>query len=95
MTIITIDCSSPTSAQAAVSAVEAGELWGVDMGTTSRASTYSDRVLIECTKTRNLALIDACPAGETYNIGYSISTPDSFTEADEVSKAWFLRGKLE
>jgi hypothetical protein len=94
MTIITIDCSSPTTAETIVSAVQAGELWGVDMGTTSRASTYSDHVLIECTNTRNLALIDACPPGETYNIGYSISTPDSFTEAGAIEKAWFLRGKL-
>ncbi len=94
MSIITIDCSSSISAQVIVSAVEAGELWGVDMGTTSRVSTYSDRVLIECTNTRNLALMDVCPEGETYNVEYSISTPDSFTEADAVSKAWFLRGML-
>ena len=77
-----------------VAAVEAGELWGVDMGTTSKASSYSDYALIECTNTRNLALMDACPEGETYTVEYSISTPDSFTETDGVSKSWFLRGML-
>ena len=94
MTIIMIDCSSSSTAQTVVTAVEAGELWGVNMGTTSKVSSYSDRVLIECTNTRNLALLDACPEGETYIVEYSISDPDSFTETDAISKSWYLRGKL-
>jgi len=94
MTIITIDCSSSSAAQGVVADVQSGELWGVSMGTTSKASSYSDRVLIECTNTRNLAIMDACPEGDTYNVEYSTSDPDSFTSADAVSKSWFLRGML-
>ena len=94
MTILTIKCSSSTTAQTVVTAVDAGELWGVNMGTTSKVSSQSNHVLIECTNTRNLALLDACPEGETYIVEYSISDPDSFTETDAISKSWFLRGKL-
>lgn len=94
MSILTIDCSRSSTAQTLVAAVEAGELWGVNMGTTSKVSVQSDHVLIECTTTRNLALLDACPAGDTYTIVYSISNPDTFTQTDAISRSWYLRGKL-
>ena len=59
MTILLIKCSSSSTAQQVVADVQAGELWGVDMGTTSKVSAYSNYTLIECTKTRHLNLFDA------------------------------------
>tara|TARA_R110000751_G_scaffold227157_3_gene329067 strand:+ start:458 stop:745 length:288 start_codon:yes stop_codon:yes gene_type:complete len=94
MTILTIKCSSSTTAAAVVSEVQAGALWGVDLGTTSKVASQSNYVLIECTNTRNLALLDACPMSETCVIEYSLSDPDSFGQTDAVSKSWFLRGRL-
>jgi len=94
MTIILIDCSSSSGAQSVVTDVEAGELWSVNMGTTSKVSSYSTYALIECTNTRNLALMDNCPEDGSFSVEYSMNEPDSFTEGEPVSKAWFLRGKL-
>ena len=94
MTVILIDCSSSSGANSVVAAVESGELWEVDMGTTSKVSSYSTYALIECTNTRNLALMDNCPEDGSFTIEYSMNEPDSFTEGGPVSKTWFLRGKL-
>ena len=94
MSIILINCSSTYGAQSVVADVEAGELWGVSLGTTSKVSSYSNYVLIECTNTRNLALLDNCPEGGSFSVEYSISEPDSFSEGGPIQKAWFLRGKL-
>ena len=94
MTTILINCSSSSVAQEVVDDVQAGELWGVDMGTTSSASSYSNYALIECTKTRNYSLHDSVPDFEKYSIELSQIEPDSFTEAPTPHKLWYLRGKL-
>lgn len=94
MTIILVNCTSTYGAQSLVTDVEAGDLWGVNMGTTSKVSSYSHYALIECTNTRNLALMDNCPEDGTFTIEYSRNEPDSFSESEPSSKAWFLRGKL-
>ena len=94
MTVILIDCNSSSGANSIVAAVESGELWGINMGTTSKVSSYSHYALIECTNTRNLALMDNCPEDGSFSVEYSMNEPDSFTEGEPVSKAWFLRGKL-
>ena len=44
MTTLLINCSSSSVASSVVAEVEAGELWTVDMGTTSRAASYSNYV---------------------------------------------------
>ena len=64
MTYILINCTSTGRAQDVETAANAGQLWGVDMGTTSKAASYGNYALIECSKTRNLALIDAMPQPE-------------------------------
>jgi hypothetical protein len=94
MTVILIDCSSTNGAQDVVEAVESGSLWGVSMGTTSKVSSYSHYALIECTNTRNLALMDNCPEDGSFTIEYSMNEPDSFGESGPTCKTWFLRGKL-
>jgi phage protein U len=94
MTTILINCSSSSAAQELVDAVAAGELWGVDMGTTSSATSYSNYCLIQCTKTRNYSLHDKVPDSVKFSIELSQTEPDSFSEAQIPWKMWYLRGKL-
>jgi len=95
MTCITIiECSSSAAAQEVVSDVEAGELWGVNMGTTSKSSSYSNWALVESNKTRNYALLESVPEGERFEIRLSVIEFPSFTESGLESKIWFLRGKI-
>tara|TARA_Y100001973_G_scaffold96595_1_gene151524 strand:+ start:286 stop:570 length:285 start_codon:yes stop_codon:yes gene_type:complete len=94
MTILFIKCSSASTAQQIATDVEAGSLWGVDMGTTSKVAAYSNYALIECTVTRYLGLIDAEKDVEKYEITYGTTDPDSFSEAPADWKVWFLRGRL-
>jgi hypothetical protein len=94
MTILLIKCSSSSTAQQVVADVQAGELWGVDMGTTSKVAAYSNYTLIECTKTRHLNLFDADKDPDKFEITYGTTDPDSFTDAPVDWKTWYLRGKL-
>tara|TARA_R100001594_G_C4017485_1_gene258394 strand:+ start:609 stop:908 length:300 start_codon:yes stop_codon:yes gene_type:complete len=89
-----IKCSSSSTAQQVVADVKAGELWGVPMGTTSKASAYSNYALVVSNKTINYALLEAVPSGETYDIWHSQIKCDSFTESNLEEKLWFLRGKI-
>ena len=70
MTILLIKCSSSSTAQQVVADVEAGELWGVDMGTTSKVAAYSNYCLIECTETRHLNLFDAEKDPDKFEISF-------------------------
>jgi hypothetical protein len=92
MTIIFIEATGTASADEIVAAVQAGALWGVDMGTTSKSAAYSDRALVECTKTRADALVEACP--EDLSVSLFDSAPCSFTSADDGCQVWYLRGKM-
>ncbi len=90
--ICLFETSSTSAAEDIVSAVEAGELWGVDMGSTSKSSSYSNYALVECTANRALQITDVIPDGV-----FLASTQDevpSFTDSDGSAKTWYLRGKL-
>jgi len=89
-----ICCSSASAAQAVVEDVQAGELWGVSMGTTSKAASYSNYALVDATQTRTLALLDSVPDEDKFEIQSSLINADSFTDADLDWKVWFLRGRL-
>tara|TARA_B100001250_G_C19294885_1_gene569216 strand:+ start:241 stop:528 length:288 start_codon:yes stop_codon:yes gene_type:complete len=89
-----VKCTTSASAQEIVDSVEAGNLWGVSMGTTSRASSYSNFVLIESTKTRNYSILESGFDESKFDIQISQIDVDSFTESDIDAKAWFLRGML-
>lgn len=94
MTLLLLKCSSSSAAQQVVTDVQAGELWGVDMGSTSKVASYSNYALVECTETRHLNLFDAEIDLDRYEIIYGTTDPDSFTEAPVDWKTWYLRGKL-
>ena len=93
--ITLIKCTSAAAAQQIVTDVQEGELWGIDMGTTSKASAYSNFALVESNKTRNYALLESVPEGDKFDIQISTIQCDSFTEAELDFKIWFLRGKIE
>ena len=89
-----IRCSSASAAQGIVADVQAGELWGVNMGTTSKSSSYSNYALVDATETRTLALLDNVPDEEKFDIQSSLIDADSFSDADLDWKIWFLRGRI-
>ena len=93
MAILLIETTGSTASNNIVSAVGAGLLWGVSMGTTSKAACYSDRALIECSKSRADLLLINCPNEEAVSV-YD-GDPASFAASDEKCQIWFLRGKLE
>ena len=93
MAIILIEASSSSAAEEIVTTSETGELWGIDLGTTTKASSYSKYVLLELTTTRSFNLANAAPEDEV-TIELQENDPPSFTDSTSESKSWYLRGKL-
>ena len=91
MIITLLEMTSSTAADQIVTDVEAGELWGVNLGTTSKAASYSNWVLVSATATRSNAIYNAIPE-EVGNVLQE--DPGSFTDAPMPLKAWYLRGML-
>ena len=92
MAFILFESTSPSAADDVVTAVDAGELWGMDMGTTSKAASYSNYALVECTTTRSENLADYVP--EETNMVLWETGAQSFTAAGVTAKTWYLRGQL-
>lgn len=92
MDIILFETASSAAADDIVAAVQAQSLWGVDMGTTSKATSYSNYAVVEATATRVSNLFAAMPE----NVGMEVHIHDvySFTDASSEEKLWYLRGKL-
>lgn len=92
MDIILFEAASSAAADDIVAAVQAQSLWGVDMGTTSKATSYSNYAVVEATATRVSNLLGAMPE----NVGMEVHIHDvySFTDASSEEKLWYLRGKL-
>ena len=90
--ICLFETKSTSAAEDIVDAVGAGELWGVDMGTTSKSSSYSKYALVDCTANRAIQITDVIPD----DIFLSVTEDDisSFTDADASGKTWYLRGML-
>ena len=89
MALILIETTTPNGI---IDSVGTGTLWGISLGTTTKASTYSDYVLIDCTKTRAINLCNAAP--EDMDIPILDNEPDSFTETTHMGKVWYLRGLI-
>ena len=92
MDIILFETSSTQAADDVVADVQAGNLWGVEMGTTSKSASYSNYAVVEATATRVYGLLDSVPE----NVGMEVHIHDiySFTDASSEEKLWYLRGKL-
>jgi len=92
MDVILIKTGNSAGANEIVEAVELGTLWGVDMGTTSKASSYSNFALVECTATRAINLLGLIPENTEFEM--HLHEVYSFTEASSEEKLWFLRGMI-
>jgi|TARA_R100000084_G_scaffold50485_1_gene21026 hypothetical protein len=92
MDVILFETSSSAAADDIAAAVQAQQLWGVDMGTTSKSASYSNYVVVEATATRVSNLMAAIPD----DVGMEVHIHDiySFTDASSEEKLWYLRGKL-
>lgn len=92
MDVILFKTTSTQAADEIVAAVEASNLWGVDMGTTSKAAAYSTWVVVEATATRVSNLLGSIPEGVDMELHYH--EIHSFTDASSQEKLWHLRGKF-
>ena len=92
MDVILFETTSTSAAEDIVAAVEASSLWGVDMGTTSKAAGYSNYVVVEATANRVSNLISSMP--ETVEMEIHYHEIQSFTESTSDEKLWYLRGKF-
>ena len=90
--VILFKTSSAQAADDIVEAVLAQELWGVDMGTTSTASSYSNFVVVESTATRASNLLSSIPENVDFEMHYHNIC--SFSDASSEEKLWYLRGKI-
>ena len=90
--VILFNTTSTTAADDIVTAVEAGSLWEVDMGTTSKASSYSTYALVEATPTRATNLLGSMPD----HVGMEMHCHNicSFSDASSEEKLWYLRGMI-
>lgn len=95
MAMALIKCSSSSTASNLVDEVETGTLWGVSLGTTTRATKYSNFCLLDITETRAMELYSVNPLPETYEFCTINAYVDSFSESGTEDKVWYLRGKLE
>jgi len=93
-TVLLFHCNTTNTAASIVSDTEAGSLFSVDMGTTSKAASYSRWAIVECTQTRADAVVVGDFNPEDISVSASISEPESFTDGDVMEKMWYLRGKL-
>ena len=92
MTIILIQAANATQAAEVVEQIEAGSLWGVDLGTTSSGASHESWILVRCTLTRASNLTSAAPEG--FDVDLQDNDPASFSDSTLDQKAWYLLGKL-
>jgi hypothetical protein len=95
MSLLLLYCNTSSTADSIVADVDAGSLFSVSMGTTSKAASYSRWCIVECTETRANNILAADYDREDIDLVYYTTAPDSFTEADSLQKMWYLRGKLD
>ena len=94
MAFILFYCNTPETASSIASDVQAGTLFSVSMGTTSKAASYSRWALVECTDTRADNIVVGDYDREDISVSAFPSHPESFTDADVMGKMWYLRGVI-
>ena len=93
MAFLMYEATSTSAAEDFVEAVVAGELWSYsNFGTTTKASSYSNYVLIELTEFRSMQLSDYKP--DNVNEIMWLKNEKSFSDGDANEKLWYLRSKL-
>ena len=85
-----LDTTSSSAASDIVSDAESGTLWGVDLGTTTKIASYSDKVFILATRTRVDALVESRPEG-VEDVAL-FADMRSFTDGAIDEQVWYLYG---
>ena len=92
MALLLIEAASTTAADSIETEARSGSLYGVNLGTTTKISSYSNFVLLDLTQARSLAVCDVLPRGvDSPMLSFE---PSSFTQAEPDGKVWYLRGLL-
>jgi hypothetical protein len=92
MDLVLMKLNSSSAASNIVDEVAAGSLWGVDLGTTSKAASNDSYALVEATANRVSNLVAACP--DSVDLLLQYHNAPAFTDLTEDNKCWFLRGRL-
>jgi len=88
-----VQVTGSSAADQVVADVTAGSLWSVSMGTTSKAASYSDLVVVTATETRMAQLEDTAP--EEVEILLIIKGVEAFSNRSDSAKFWSLLGIAE
>ena len=88
-----IRTKSSAAADQIVTDVGAGSLWGVSMGTTSEAASYSNRAIVTATSNRMTDLEDAAP--EDVELLLTIAGVEAFSNRSDSAQFWCLLGIAE
>ena len=92
MTLLLLEATSTSGATAIKAEADTGTLYGVNLGTTTKSSTYSNLVLLELTQTRAFAICEVLP--DEVESPMMDMDAMSFSSAGPECQIWFLRGKL-
>lgn len=91
-TVLLILCPSAAIASGYATDAASGSLWGVDLGTTSRATTVGPQLAIDTTSTRATKLVSASPERESFSMWEGIPSPSKFTGAEA---AYYALGLMD
>ena len=91
MNLISFLCSSSSSANALKADADTGNLWGVDLGTTTKSEAVGKRLVIYCTETRGAALFSAAEARQQI----ASLSPPALTKMDPVCAMFYALGKMD
>lgn len=91
MNLISFLCSSSSAANALKADADTGNLWGVDLGSTTKSEVVGNRLVIYCTGTRGAALFAAAEARE------EIATldPPALSKMKSPDAMFYALGKMD
>ena len=96
MNILYLELPGNTAAAMAVDVAAAGELWGVDLGTTSKIAGYANGLVIAATEARISALSQhLCDTDGDGVTAYSIREEVAFSSMAEEEAIAYLLGRAD
>lgn len=92
MALLLLEATSTSKATAIKAEADAGALYGVSLGTTTKSATHSNLVLLELTQTRAFAICEVLP--DEVESPMMDMGADSFSSASPDCQVWYLRGLI-
>ena len=86
-TVVLILCPSAAAAAAYAADASTGSLWGVDLGTTTRAASVGPQLAIDTTTSRANKLVNASPERAALSMWEGIPASSKFTGTEAVHYA--------